>query len=499
MVHLFRSNRITFLAAAFGAALFIFGGSSRAADTGFPIYFADSKLVLKPEIVNRVTYLPLMDIIQFLELPYTDSLALETLTIRAPKGRLVITRNSGLISINDQIVLLRNSILKEDERWLAPIDFLSQGLTRATGTEFEHRSGSMRVFAGGVDPPELIMNAQALGPMTRLTIRAGSALNLEVRRDEQNRRAVLALGDKPVNPLRERLDHKDRMVESIAFDDSDGNPKIVLALTSLVADIKVVPSENNRIFFVDLMRATETTPETTRPAPAVDVVPPKPDVPQPERRVRVVVVDPGHGGLDTGTTNGSVAEKDLTLALARTLRSALQSRLGATVLLTRDSDVVADNESRSAVANNNQANLFISLHIGHSANRQAADSSLFIMKENFGGTPAGVSRDRLFLPWFLGYRRAREASVQFARLLQEDLAKAIPGWHFPIRSAPLAVLSSATMPSLLLEVGNINNSLNAQSILDPAFQRRLVAGIADAVQRFSETAVTVQTAQPARN
>ena len=72
--------------------------------------------------------------------------------------------------------------------------------------------------------------------------------------------------------------------------------------------------------------------------------------------------------------------------------------------------------------------------------------------------------------------------------MQDELTKALPGWKFPLHSAPLAVLSSTTMPAIVLEIGNLNNSVNAQSLADSAFQTRLVNTIAGAVQRFSEGA-----------
>src|SRR5207237_10365571 len=123
-------------------------------------------------------------------------------------------------------------------------------------------------------------------------------------------------------------------------------------------------------------------------------------------RLRVVVIDRGHGGMESGAKTSAGIEKDLTLALARRLRTVLQTRLGTTVLLTRDADIALDNEARSAVANNNQANLFISLHIGYSGNKMDASSYVFVMKENFGEATttnaAAGTRDKLFLPWDLG-------------------------------------------------------------------------------------------------
>jgi N-acetylmuramoyl-L-alanine amidase len=91
----------------------------------------------------------------------------------------------------------------------------------------------------------------------------------------------------------------------------------------------------------------------------------------------------------------------------------------------------------------------------------------------------------LFLPWYLGYRIHRQASVSAANVLQDELTKAIPGSKFLVRSAPLAVLSSATMPSLLIELGNLNNASYAQTLVDAGFQTRLANTLAEAVQRFS--------------
>ncbi len=485
-----KAHRIAVLVAALGAALFIFGGLIRAAETSFPIFFPDSKLVVKADVMNRTVYLPIREIVTHLGLPYTDSIALETLTIRSGSNQLVVTKNSALISYNGQIILLPSPILREDNRWLAPMEFLTMGLTRLNGMEFRYRPGTSRIFAGNVEVPELEMNAQTLGLITRLTLRCATPITLDVKREDPTK-AILAISRGPVDPGRERIDHRDRLLRSVTFDDSDGNSKIILDITREVADIRVTPADNNRIFFVDLLRTVE--PVTAAPPPVAEppAVPAtaaaKPDT-VPERHVRVIVIDPGHGGMDTGVKTPAGSEKDLTLLLARRLRTTLQMRLGATVLLTRDSDVALDNEARSAVANNNQANLFISLHAGYSSNKTDSTSSIFIMKEGFGESPSQtLAKDQLFLPWYLGYRTRRQGSAAAAAIFQEELLKGIPGWKFPIRTAPLAVLSSATMPSLLFELGNLNNTVNAQTLVESGFQTRLLNSIVDAVQRFSQS------------
>jgi len=481
------------LVAALGAALFIFGGLIQAAETSIPMYFPDGKLLLKADVMNRSVYLPLKEIITRLGLPYTDSVALETLTIRSGSNQLVVTKNSALISYNGQIILLPSPMLREDNRWLAPVEFLTMGLTRMSGTEFRYRPGTGRIFAGDVEAPELEMNAQTLGPITRVTLRCATPINIEVKRNDPAK-ATLLITPGPLDPQKERIDHRDRLLRSVTYDDSDGQSKLVFDISREVSDLRMTSAANNRIYFVDLVRAGEPVtaapvpPAVSADAPASSAV--KPDA-APARRLRVIVIDPGHGGMDLGVKTSAGIEKDLTLALARRLRTELQTRLGVTVLLTRDSDVALDNEARSAVANNNQANLFLSLHVGYSPNNQDSTSSIFVMKDAFSGGVA-PGKDQLFLPWYMAHKLYRQSSSSAANILQQELTKGIADWKFPIRSAPLAVLSSAAMPSLLLELGNLNNTSNAQTLVDATFQARLVNTLVDGIQRFSES-------QPAGN
>ena len=88
---------------------------------------------------------------------------------------------------------------------------------------------------------------------------------------------------------------------------------------------------------------------------------PEPVFPTPG--VKTIVIDPGHGGEEAGAKGAKgTLEKAVTLSVARRLKSALEARLGARVLLTRVSDGAVGPDERAAVANNNKADLFISLH-----------------------------------------------------------------------------------------------------------------------------------------
>jgi len=360
------------------------------------------------------------------------------------------------------------------------------------------KAGAPRIFAGAVKPAELAMNALAQGGgLTRLTLRTSSPVTLELKRENAQHRAVLVFAPRPIDPSRESLEYKDRFVGSISFNDSDGSPKLVVEISDDVGDIRMTSTDDNRIHFIDFVRTTETTEAAPAPAPAPtptaaaaapgNVPAARPNFPSTRGPgIRVIVIDPGHGGTDTGISTTGALEKDLTLAIARKLRPILASRLGATVLLTRDSDVPLNSEARAAVANNNQADLFISLHVGYSANKGDLGSSIYIIQDNFASSLAPEEKgQRLFLPWYLGYRTNRKFSVQVAGFLSEELGNALPGWTFPVRTGPVGVLASATMPSVLLEVGNLNNPTSTQALLEGAFQTRFSVTVAAAIERFA--------------
>jgi N-acetylmuramoyl-L-alanine amidase len=244
-------------------------------------------------------------------------------------------------------------------------------------------------------------------------------------------------------------------------------------------------------FALALGSATQLMPQNApgaeaTPAPAQNPAPAPPRNVSRHRGggVHVIAIDPGHGGPETGATNAATLEKNWALDVGRKLRTALQSRLGATVLLTRDSDVALSSEARAAVANNSQADLFVSLHAGYSANAAESGASIFLMKDNPGTAPA-AGKSPLFSPWYLGYRSSQSSSMEFADSLQAQLGQGMPESKPSVRHAPIAVLASLTMPAVMLEMGNLNDPASAQTLMDPAFQTRLVEAITSVIEKFA--------------
>jgi N-acetylmuramoyl-L-alanine amidase len=240
-------------------------------------------------------------------------------------------------------------------------------------------------------------------------------------------------------------------------------------------------------------------PEGRGPTPAEPALKP-PSFPVKTPAVDVVVIDPGHGGSDTGALGPQgVAEKDLTLALARKLETLLEKK-GFRVVLTRSEDSSVPLKQRAALANFNQADLFLSIHMNASPAASARGPEVYFMsqqatdlwsrelaeKENAAGDGASRGGGLDLVLWDL----AQAAHLQESAFLAETIQNALNGLmgtdRRAVRQAPFVVLEGATMPAVLVEVAFLSNPEEFRKINDPAFQDRVAERLAEAVAAFKE-------------
>ena len=211
----------------------------------------------------------------------------------------------------------------------------------------------------------------------------------------------------------------------------------------------------------------------------------------PVASLRTIAIDPGHGGEDDGVKGaGGTKEKDLTLAVARRVKAAIESRLGIRVLLTRDDDRNVSLDDRAAMANNNKADLFISLHANASFRNTAGGAS--ILYAAFDGRPTwrrvrpvgaeklptfgGGLRDIDLVLWDLAQIRHIDRSGELAMILADQFRDRIPLSVRPIDRASLRVLASANMPAVMVEMGYLSNQEQETQMAGAEFQNRAGAG-----------------------
>jgi N-acetylmuramoyl-L-alanine amidase len=198
---------------------------------------------------------------------------------------------------------------------------------------------------------------------------------------------------------------------------------------------------------------------------------------------RTIVLDPGHGGPDTGARGAAGAmEKNVTLALARQLADRLPAHYR--VRLTRTGDYAVGLADRTAEANQINADLFISLHTGAGFRRHENHVDVWYLNMVSNRRPAAVSSDAPTVAWNEIQVRHIEASTRLAGKIKGRLAGLAQGPAPETGGAPLTVLQGADMPAVLIEVGYLTHPATEQRLSDPAHLRDLAARIARGIDDY---------------
>ncbi len=218
----------------------------------------------------------------------------------------------------------------------------------------------------------------------------------------------------------------------------------------------------------------------------------------------VIVLDPGHGGVDPGTrgVNG-VDEKEVTLAFARAVRRELLKSGRYRVFLTRSDDRFIPLRERVRFAQERGADLFMSLHADSIADPTIAGASVYTLsetasdaeaarlarKENKVDILAGVDltgQDPIVASILidLAWRETNNRSIRFAELLTEELGRVIRLLRRNRRFAGFVVLKSPETPSVLIELGYLSNERNAALLTEPGYRQRVAVAVRRAVDRY---------------
>ena len=267
-------------------------------------------------------------------------------------------------------------------------------------------------------------------------------------------------------------------------------------------------------FVIDLKPQTRAAflnsmSRTARPAPDTDQdAPPQPPVSarRPPDAPFVVVLDPGHGGVDPGAISASgLYEKHLTLQFAEEIRRVLQDRQDYRVIMTRDHDIFLRLRQRVELARREGGDLFISLHADSIEDRRVrgggiytlsetasdAEAAALAAKENRADIIAGVdlvSRDDEVASILieLTQRETMNYSARFANALIPQLRRHISLRRRPHRFAGFRVLKAPDVPSVLVELGYLSNLKDEAQLRSARHRRAIAEAIVSAIDYYRE-------------
>jgi N-acetylmuramoyl-L-alanine amidase len=224
--------------------------------------------------------------------------------------------------------------------------------------------------------------------------------------------------------------------------------------------------------------------------------------------LRKIVLDPGHGGKDPGAIGvDGIAEKDIVLGVARKLAEKLKL-LGIEVVLTRKDDRFIPLEERTAIANAEAADLFISLHVNASPNPDARGVETYYLDNTndeaalrMAARENGIARDKIsdlqFILSDMVQNLKLEDSITLAHRLQGSVVTQVGGRYGEVRDlgvkkAQFYVLVGARMPSVLVEMFFVSNRIEGRALATEEYQQSLAEALFDGIKKYQETAQVVK-------
>lgn len=290
-----------------------------------------------------------------------------------------------------------------------------------------------------------------------------------------------------------------RIASSYVLEAANGQPpRLVLELEQVdrTSFVQSLGAENRP----ELKPAISDTTAAIVPADPGAAVKPAPADARP-----VVVIDPGHGGLDNGTQAGGTSEKELVLGFGLALRDRLEKSGKYRVVMTRTDDTFIPLADRVKVARNQSAALFVSIHADALPRREGdaqgatiytlsdrgsdAEAERLAETENKADAIGGVNlteepTEVADILIELAQRETRTFSNRFARLLMGEMKTTVRMHKHPLKSAGFKVLKAPDVPSVLVELGYVSNKGDLEHLVSENWRNRTAGAMAKAIDAF---------------
>ena len=469
-------------------------------------------------LLANIPMLPLDELDRFLGSSTETSADAASATFSVGERSAVVSSGRSMVrvGVEGKLVLLSAPITARGGHWFVPLDFLKKVVPLVSGQRITYEEAT-RLLVIGEGFPRLTVSTFPYPGYTRIVLESSSPIEYQVAQAGDRVRVAMPVGYLESDFVNEEL--QDGVVQSVMLTREDDGYALSINLGDRFGTLKAFQLESPSRMVLDLFRSrvpadAEIIPPPTSgmdPTAANTIEPPLPSRPPDRippadltpRVLRAITLDPGHGGPETGATgSGGLQEKDVTLAIARRLGQLLETRLGVRVLLTRDSDTYLSLDERTAIANNNKSDLFLSIHANASPRPNASGSEVYYLSyeasddesrrlaaaENANGFSRSVGNSDLdFILWDMAQAAYLNESATLAELLQEELqAYRTDERNRGIKQAPFRVLMGATMASALIEIGFITNPEEEGRLGSGDYQDQLAQAIYRGVVKYKE-------------
>ncbi|MBN2400216.1 MAG: N-acetylmuramoyl-L-alanine amidase [Candidatus Aminicenantes bacterium] len=300
-----------------------------------------------------------------------------------------------------------------------------------------------------------------------------------------------------------------RLLDRITHESKEGKYIItVIFKTAVSVNKNFVLEKPFRVVF-DLVKSEKQIPQP--PSNPKSIETPQNDPPhQPSsepvsskvKPIETICIDPGHGGEDLGALGKSkLQEKDVTLQISLKLKKLIEAKTGLRVIMTRDSDKEVSLNSRASIANNQQAQIFVSIHVNSSFRKSAYGSETYFVslqatdpealelarKENQNPEDPGetIINDELkMILWNMAQTEYIRASSTLAEYIQKELNDLLNTRNRGVKQAPFRVLMRTAMPAVLVETVFISNPTEEKKLQKDEFLDKIALALFNGISKF---------------
>jgi N-acetylmuramoyl-L-alanine amidase len=511
-----RQHTATRVIGTFIAALFLAGGTFAQSDSDRVTVLGPAGRQFIPiSVFAGVSMIPLDELAPYVRGGIRSETESAEFTVGGRSASIYSGRS--LVPADGRQILLSAPVTVRGGRWFVPLDFLSKVLPFLTEERVTYREDE-RLLVLGESFPQLTVRSMAYPAYTRVVLETTGSAPFQVNQ-LGSQIQVLIQAPYIETDFRSR-EIMDGVVDRLRLDRLSDAYMFTVELGERFGTLQASEVDDPKRLVLDLFRSRVPTDAVTSPIPEegeelpppepipVPTPPPEPEETdlesQPSGDLRVITLDPGHGGAENGATGPSgLMEKDVTLSIARRLRTLLENRLGVQVVFTRSDDRNIPLDERTEIANNNKSDLFISIHANASPRHNARGSSVYFLSyqasdeesrrvaasENapFSRRVVPEDRDLEFILWDMAQAAYLTESAIFAEILLEELVgDAGEGNNRGIKQAPFRVLMGATMPAVLVEVAFITNAEEEKLLRSESYLDDLAESIYRGVLRYKE-------------
>lgn len=410
--------------------------------------------------------------------------------VRLPGFVITLTRNWRHVQVNGRARVLGDPVRVHQGVWLVPREFVErlvpdlglrlrpEGL-RAIPVSTQHARGPTETAATLED-----VRYRSYPSFTRVVLETSEPVAYRVEPAGTRETRVRVLGLR-TEPRTEQI--RDGLVGEVRLERTGADTLVRVVFESTPGEVRATTLADPHRLVLDLRRAADPgARERVQAAP-----------------LRLIVLDPGHGGHDSGAVGPSgLMEKDLVLDVAQRVARLVEERLGIRVLLTRDGDYFVPLRERTSFANKHRADLFVSIHAN--AHRQADSAGVetyFLSSEATDGEARRVAalensvvelespspRPRLDIVkailWDLAQSEFQVESSRLAEIVQDSMTQALRIPNRGVKQAGFYVLGGAAMPAVLVEIGFVTNPREERRLREGRFRdeiaRAIYAGLAE--------------------